>query len=103
MDPTTCTILLVALAALTALGWGAWLREVNRVRHEGPAPEAAITIAPPIRAALYVPREEQESTPGVLPGAAREESPEWVMERMMDERFEAVRAPSPSGRGTDWL
>jgi hypothetical protein len=102
MDPTTCTVLLVALAALTALGWGAWLREVNRVRHEDPAPEAAITIAPPVRADLYVPPEAQEFISQV-PAMAPEQSPEWVMERMMDERFEPVRAPSPSDRGTDWL
>lgn len=100
MDPTTCTVLLVALAALTLLGWGAWLREVNR--RQGPAPDAAITIAPPVRAVLYVPPEAQEST-SAAPATVREESPEWVMERMMDERFEPVRAPSPSDRGSDWL
>ena len=87
-DPVFC----IAFAFLAFAGWGAWVRRVFLDRRDAEArrlAERSITVAPPVQARIHVPEPDP--------------SPRWVMERMMDERFEPVTVPEPSPAGTDWL
>ncbi len=95
---STCAILLVAAVLLAALGWGFWagvsIRRRAQADYRQP-PASSITIAPPVRAELF--QAPAEGQPGSEP------SPEWVMERMMDEHFEPVGARGATDDDSAWL
>jgi len=89
-DPVFC----IVFAFLAFAGWGVWVRRVFLDRRDAEArrlAEKAITVSPPVQARIHVPEPEEEP------------SPRWVMERMMDERFEPVVVDEPIPAGTGWL
>lgn len=85
LDPTTCAILFAAAVILALVGWGAWanlaLRDRSGAQPHSP-PAEAVTMAPPLEADIFVPPAD--------PDPAGDDAPEWVLERIMDERFEPV-------------
>lgn len=109
-------ILLGAALVLAALGWSAYAwcvfegARAGRRRQEADGQRAtrherAIRMTPPVRARTFDPvsgtLEEKPDPPGHLA------SPAWVMEKTMDERFDATLpdngARGESASGSDWL
>ena len=96
-DPTVCAILLAAAAILALVGWGAWANVALRARQESrrqPLPADSVRMAPPVEAETYVPPADR--------GPSGTEEPKWVLERIMDERFEPVEVGSEKD-DSDWL
>lgn len=95
-DPVICAVLLGASVVLALAGWGFWAHAAFRRRSVSEGERTAeehVTIALPVRAELFVPPPDE--------GAAGD-YPRWVLERMMDERFEPVEATATSD-DSGWL